>query len=754
MTKFAGCGMYKIGVVFFILFVMVSSELSAQNNPNANDHPEPKHVPLINAEFKIDGEMNEPEWQQALIIPLATETSPAENIPAKVKTNAYFIDRGNSLLIGFIAEDSEPEKIRAFLRDRDAAFDDDFVGVLLDTYNDERRALEFFVNPLGVQMDLIQSGNNEDSSWDAIWDSAGKITDFGYVVEMEIPYNELQMPDQVGEKTWGLYALRAHPRDDRRLYRNVTIDRSNDCSLCQTAKIKGFNNADRGLDLEITPTLTGLAAKSRDPQDPDYGPTDTDFEAGVDVNWGINSNLTLNATINPDFSQVEADSAQLNVNQNFALFFPERRSFFLENSDYFDSNINLVYTRTIADPDYGVRLVGKYDKNAYGFYYANDTITNLLIPGSLGSSFTTLETGSNNLVGRYRRDFGNNASTFGATITSREGSDYSNTVLSADVNYRLTSQDSFQFQIASSETEYPEELAEEFDQPLDVFSGQYYLARYQHNGRNWQFNVNHQNREGGFRADSGFIGQVGVKRSVIGGGYIWIGEADNIWNQIDVYSDWDITHDENNTVLEKEFEGRISIDLPFQSNIRSGLGVRDRFWDEQTFRENFQFLNIHMTPSARFNFGLHLNSGNLIDFANSRLADSKRIEFHFGGNLGKHFSYNVNHNYRNLSIDAGNIFTANQTDIRLSYQFNIRQRLRLAIIQTDVNRDLSLYNEPEDFDRNSENISTQLVYSYKVNPRTLMFVGYSDAGTEFDDIESFVTTDKNLFVKFSYAFKR
>ena len=103
--------MYKIGVVFFILFVMVSSELSAQNNPNANDHPESKHVPLINAEFKIDGEMNEPEWQQALIIPLATETSPAENIPAKVKTNAYFIDRGNSLLIGFIAEDSEPEKI-------------------------------------------------------------------------------------------------------------------------------------------------------------------------------------------------------------------------------------------------------------------------------------------------------------------------------------------------------------------------------------------------------------------------------------------------------------------------------------------------------------------------------------------------------------------------------------------------------------------------------------------------------------------
>ena len=303
--------MFKI-----IPWLLLAFSVSAQTN---------KNVPLINEDIKIDGVMDESVWDQALMIPLLYETSPAENTPAMVKTEAYFIDRGHSLVIGFRAEDPEPEKIRAFLRDRDSAYSDDFVGVLLDTYNDERRALEFFVNPLGVQMDLIQSGNNEDDSWNAIWDSAGKITDFGYVVEMEIPYNEIQMPDSVGEKTWGLFALRVQPRDDRRLYRNVIIDRNNDCFLCQTEKITGFANADRGMDLEITPTVTGLASRSRDPEEADYGPSETDFEAGVDVNWGINSNLTLNATINPDFSQVEADSAQLNVNQNFALFFPERR---------------------------------------------------------------------------------------------------------------------------------------------------------------------------------------------------------------------------------------------------------------------------------------------------------------------------------------------------------------------------------------------------------------------------------------------
>ncbi|MCX7554756.1 DUF5916 domain-containing protein [Marinicella sp. S1101] len=719
---------------------------------------DPQKIPVIDATFQIDGKLDEPEWQQALIIPLTIEASPAENIPAMVKTEAYLIDRGDSLLVGFRAEEPEPEKIRAFLRDRDSAFDDDFVGVILDTYNDERRALEFFVNPLGVQMDLILTDNSEDSSWDAIWDSAGKITEFGYVVEMDIPYNELQMPDLQGEKTWGIYVQRTHPRDVRRQYRSVPNDRNNNCFLCQTPKYSGFHNADRGLDLEITPTLTGLSSQSREVTETDYGPSDTDFEAGLDVNWGINSNLTLNATLNPDFSQVEADSAQLNVNNNFALFFPERRSFFLENSDYFDSNMNLVYTRNIADPDYGVRLVGKYDANAYGFYYAKDTITNLLIPGTLGSGFTTLMTESNNLVGRYRRDFGEHASTFGATITSREGGQnnqtYSNTVASADVNYRLTPKDSFRVQFARSETEYPDEISESNDQPDESFTGQYYLAQYNHNGRNWRLNAFHENKDDGFRADSGFISQVGIKRSVIGGGYQWIGTSDTTWNQIDIYSDWDITHDQNDQVLEKEFEGRISIDLPLQTNIRSGLGVRDRFWDDQLFRENFQYANLHMKPVSGYDFGLHLNRGHAVDFANSRLADSKRIDYHFGGNFGRHFNYRVSYVYNNLSIDGDHIFTANQYDIRLSYQFNLRQRLRLALIHTDVNRDLSLYNEPDDFNKNSENLSTQLIYSYKVNPRTLLFVGYSDAGTEFDDIESFVKTDKNVFVKFSYAWKR
>jgi len=713
-----------------------------------------KQVPLINLPVNIDGVMDEAVWEQALMIPLLYENSPGENLPAQVKTEAFLIDTGHTLVVGFRAEDPEPEKIRAFLRDRDSSYNDDFVGVILDTYNDERRALEFFANPLGAQMDLIITRNSEDDSWDAIWESAGQITDFGYVVEMEIPYNELQMPDTVGEKTWGLYVQRTHPRDDRRQYRNVVVNRDNDCFLCQSEKVRGFVNADRGMDLEITPTLTGLASKSREPEDADFGPSDTEVEAGVDINWGINSNLTLNATINPDFSQVESDSAQLNVNQNFALFFPERRSFFLENADYFDSNMNLVYTRNIADPDYGLRLVGKKGDHAYGFFYAKDTLTNLLIPGTLGSDFTTIEQDSDNLVGRYRLDFGQYASTVGATITSRDGVGYHNTLASVDLNYRPNSTDEIRVQFADSSTEYPDDIAEEFDQQTGSFNGQSYLAQYRHNGRNWRFNAFHQSKDDGFRADSGFIGQVGTRRSVIGGGYAWIGGEDNWWNRMDIYSDWDITHDQQGTVLEKEFEGSFGINGPLQSFYRVGLGVRDRFWEDQLFRENFRFFDFDMRPISGLGFGFFINMGHDVDYSNTRLADSTRGGIYINADWGKHFNIRVNHNYRNLAINAGNIFTANQTDIRISYQFNIRQRLRLALIHTDINRDLSLYNNPDDFNQNSERMATQLIYSYKVNPRTLLFLGYSDAGTEFDDIDSFTKTNKSVFVKFSYAFKR
>ena len=162
----------------------------------------------------------------------------------------------------------------------------------------------------------------------------------------------------------------------------VPYDRNDRCRTCQQAKLIGFEDVDPGRNLEITPTLTSVQTSTR--EDFPNGPLETsdpDVEPGLTVNWGMTTNMTLAATLNPDFSQVEADVVELDINREFAIFFPERRPFFLEGSDYFDTQFRAVYTRTLADPDWGLKLTGKEGKNALGAFVARDSVTSLLLPG-------------------------------------------------------------------------------------------------------------------------------------------------------------------------------------------------------------------------------------------------------------------------------------------------------------------------------------------------------------------------------------
>ena len=727
---------------FFLLLLFLSCNCSAENF----------QVPTSNSSIKIDGILDDEIWNDALEVELKYEIDPGTNVEAEVQTKAYMVDTGKTLVFAFIASDPDPSKIRAFLRDRDSAYSDDFIGVMLDTYNDERRALEFFVNPLGVQMDLIRddsNGGNEDDSWDAIWESAGRITKKGFIVEFEIPYNEIQMANIEGDKTWGIVFFRSYPRDTRKQIQNTPNDRNNGCYLCQIDKFTGFANAERGMDLEITPSVTMISQQNREEVTDEYSSVDHDFEPSLDINWGINSNLTLNATFNPDFSQVESDSGQLDVNQTFTLFFPERRPFFLENSDFFNTRMRLIHTRNLASPDYGVRLVGKSDENAYGFFYANDVFTNILIPGTFGSDLVSLERESENLAARYRRDFGN-SSTVGAAITRRSADDYSNTVASIDTFYRLTDEKAIIVQYVTTDSTNPVEITEEFDQAAKT-SGDAYYIRFRHSDENLFYQFTHNSYDDGFRSDLGFISQIGYEKSIAGIQYTWRPETEKWWNRVSTYSDWDITHDQKGRLIEKELESNIRVYALKQSEIRLSGHKRARLWNEVLFDEKGIGLNANFKPVSGVYLGVGYDVGDAVDFSNTKIAD--RIGAYFDGsfNIGKHFNVNLNHSFRKLSRDGGNVFIANQTDMRFSYQFNIRQRLKLSLINTNINRDISLYDD--EVDAHSRFLSTQLIYSYKVNPKTLLFLGYSGSGVEDQDVD-LTRMNRIFFAKFSYAFKR
>ncbi|MDJ0813398.1 MAG: carbohydrate binding family 9 domain-containing protein, partial [Woeseiaceae bacterium] len=191
-------------------------------------------LPSTTREIRIDGVLEESEWTDATRVSIAYETEPNENIPARVPTTAYVVENGESLFVAFDARDPDPDAIRAFLRDRDAAWDDDYVGIILDTYGDERRAFEFYANPLGVQMDLTRDdvNGNEDWSWNAIWDSAGRINEGGFVVEMEIPLSQLRFTQRDGAQEWSVDLGRSYPRDQSYWLSNNPNDRNINCYLC------------------------------------------------------------------------------------------------------------------------------------------------------------------------------------------------------------------------------------------------------------------------------------------------------------------------------------------------------------------------------------------------------------------------------------------------------------------------------------------------------------------------------------------
>ena len=710
-------------------------------------------LPKTSEAIKIDGVMDEAVWQHATQIQIDTETNPGENTPAPVATVAYLVENGESLYIAFDARDPDPSKIRAYLQDRDSAWNDDFVGVVLDTYNDERRAFEFFSNPLGIQMDLTNDdvNGNEDESWDAIWDSAGTITEHGFIVEMEIPLSQLRFPNKVGKQTWGIDLLRFYPRDKRHRLSNNQMDRSRNCYLCNFSEIRGLENVQPGRDLEIVPTLTGTKTDSTD--DPGVVPLqsgETDTEVGLSVRWGITPDMTANLAINPDFSQVEADVAQLDVNNQFALFFPEKRPFFLEGADYFSTPISAVFTRTVANPDVGAKLTGKRGNHTYGVFAAEDAITNLIFPGAFGSDSESLDQSNTAFVGRYARSFGD-ASSIGGIFTSRTGDDYHNYLGGLDLRWKINDTHSVQAQFLSTETEYPAQLAIDFEQPLDSFSGHGSYARYEYDTRDWYAYVQHYDLSEGFRADAGFEPQVDANQQEIGARRKWHGTDDTWWTRINLSTNWDITHDDDGEMLEREFETYLGFGGSMQSWFQFGYLARDVLWDDVLYAEEKVSFYTEMKPKGGLELGIWLRYGDQVDFRNSQLGDQLRIEPFVEWNMNRHLFMELQGTILDLDTKQGEqIFDASVYDLRFTWQFSRRSFLRLTTQYQDIERNLDEYVD-DDVDAQTRNMGRQLLYSYKINPQTVFFLGYSDNHFEDDELNTLEETDRTWFMKVGYA---
>ncbi len=711
------------------------------------------NIPRVTSAPRIDGDVQSSEWAAASKVMLDTQFNPEEGVPAPVQTEGLIMEDGEFLYIAFIAEDPDPSQIRAFYRDRDQISGTDYIGVALDTFNDGVRSFNFFVSPLGVQYDAISDdlNNNEDESWNALWESEGRITETGYMVEMAIPFKQLRFPSGEEEKVWGVRFIRDYPRDRRYRFSDSNVERSISCFICQFQKASGFANVQPSRNIEVIPTLTSRVQRSRpNPVLDSWGDSEHETEAGVDLRWGINQDTYLNATLNPDFSQVEADSAQLDINNTFSLYYPERRTFFLDGADYFNTNLNIVHTRNIADPDYGLKLTGKSGNHNYGVMQLNDTSTSFLIPDSQGSAIANLmNTESEVSVLRYRQDVLNNSS-FGTVLTHREGGDYSNTVAGVDGRLRLSDRDVINVQYLRSQSEYPLAIQTRYGQD-DSLDDDTVLLEYRHDDRRWDVWAEHINYGKDFRADMGFVNRVDFDRNTLRVGHTWRWGGDSFFDRIRIALDWDNTHDQAGLELEEEFEVFLEMDGPYQSKLFGLFGGSETYFNGYYFDEQFNQLSLSLRPRSNIYASMQVRVEDVVDFANTRLGKSRRYTPEINFQYGRHLQFDLEHVYQTFDVQGGRLFTANLTELKSTYQFSTRSFVRLIVQYADTEREQSLYIRP--VQANAKELTTQLLYSYKLSAQTLFFVGYSDAGFQNDDLNSIETSSRTVFAKFSYAWQ-
>ena len=729
--------------------------IAQSNQQEPKKLPPAQHYTVTRATsgIKVDGVLDEDAWANAVIIKLPYEYLPGDNIPAPVETDCLVTYDENNLYIGFRAFDPNPREIRAHLMDRDATdtfIQDDHVLILIDSFNDERRAFQFRVNPLGVQADanFSELEGYEDFSWDAIWDSAGQITDEGYVVEIAIPFNQLRFPRSSDVQTWGFSAERSYPRSVRHRITSHVRDRNISCILCQVNKLAGFEGITPGRNLEFDPTLTSSRTDIRSdfPQG-EMEAGKAEVEPGLTARWGITPNLMLNATGNPDFSQVEADIAQLDVNVRFALYYPEKRPFFLEGADFFLTPLQAVFTRTVADPVTGLKLTGKVGKNALGVFSAYDRINNLIFPANQVSRSTSLDQGVTSGVFRYRRDVGR-ASTLGVLYAGRTGEDYYNQVFGFDGFIRLSNTKTVSFQYLHSETDYPQDVALSYGQKMEPFGGDALVAQFVHFSRKWRVITSYQELTSNFRADYGFIPRVDIRTvDALVERRFW-GKPGGWYNYFYLSIHGKRTQDHEGALTDQTISLYMVYSGPLQSTFWLHPIRNKEFFNGVTYDLDRLLVFSEIKPTGALRLTFFGSFGDSIDYANYRLAGylglSPSIEFR----LGRHLNVNLRHDLQRLSLESDEIFQANLTQANLVYNFNVRTFVRAILQYRNVVRNTDLYLFPVEPKTNT--LFTQFLFSYKINPQTMLFLGYSDNYLGLQRID-LTQTDRTFFVKVGYA---
>ncbi|MHB1021735.1 MAG: carbohydrate binding family 9 domain-containing protein [Acidobacteriaceae bacterium] len=582
--------------------------------------PQPKHRPgvleaprLVKAPTIEDFITGKPTDEALAMQSVSSfiQRDPDEGAPVTEPTTAYLGYTRRNLYIAFICRDHSPSEIRAHMLPRDNLGDDDKVEVTLDTFHDQRRALVFQSNPLGIQADASYSEQTgKDFSFDTVWDTWGKREPFGYVVLMRIPFQSLRFKDSgLGTQTWGIVLRRWIAHDSERAFW-PRISRQIAGLLTQDAPVEGFANVERGHNMQFIPYSLGQSYRrldDRNPLNPYFDSKHLQGTAGLDSKIVIHDSLVLDTTLNPDFSQVNINDPA-SPNQRFQPYFQEQRPFFIENSSYFSTPINLFYTLNIASPELGARLSGKQGPWAIGILATDDRSPGLAAaPGS-----PDYNTRAHFYVARVAHDLGR-FSTAGLIYTDREYLNSFNRLGGFDYRWRFKHKWTLTGQAVSSATQNTDNSTQ---------SGNTYKQNLNFSGRNFYFSTTYDDTGKGFLDEVGFFRRPDDRKAHIHTGYTWrpdgkllLAYGPSFYTE----QDWD------HTGLPLDSIANLSYYLQFNGNTKfySFLNVsndRLRPADYSTLTQNVEYrsqtagLNLYTSPIPEFVLNLAGYAGQTVNY--------------------------------------------------------------------------------------------------------------------------------------------
>ena len=745
-------------VVLLYLLALAAATVKAQAPPPA---PPEIHITRAAGAITVDGDLSDPGWKGATKVDTWYETNPGDNLPPKVKSVGYLTYDDRFLYAAFEFSDPEPSRIRAPYGDRDNVPSyTDYGGIIVDTHNDGRTAWLLLANPRGIQYDAItdDGGNGEDNSPDLYWDAEGRITPEGWTLEIRVPFSTLRY-SKVNPQVWRIMLYRNYPRAFRYQMFTSTLPRGGNCFICRTGPLTGLEGLPSGGALVVAPYVT--VKEEGIPR----GGLGTELvnkparvDGGGDIKWTPNENTALDATINPDFSQVESDVAQIGVNERFALFFPEKRPFFLEGIELFSTPIQAVYTRSITSPRWGARATGKLGATGYTALVSEDRGRgSVILPGPNGSDLAEQDFKSFVAIGRLRHDLGKSRSFASFLVTDREvsGGGY-NRVYGPDFQWRIGDHETITGQLLLSNTQAPNRPELSSQWTGQKFNSHAADIWYAHSSRRWDWFGEYRDFGSDFRADDGFVPQVGYRQSYGEAGYTF--RPTGLLSRVRTFFIADYQAQQDGSLISRSISPGVGMDGRWSSFMRYRVAFDRVRSGSRTFPRRQFIYTIQLTPSRSIALVvLDGFFGEQVDFANSRLGTGGTVNLTSSIRPTDHLELRLNASRQWLNVDAPatagkeRLFTADVARLRATYTFTARAFARVIAQYVHTDRDPGLYTFA--VDPQSGSWSGSFLLAYKLNWQSVVFLGYGDNRTLVDD-NRYEKADRQFFLKLSYAFQR